>query len=154
MAHLAFRRHRVGLAVLWLTVIIASAVGLAGCSGKAEVASDPVSSIESLLQLRYERSTDASAYAELIAEPELAIQLAQSSAEESSDAPPTPQWDTPYLSMTTDTTAQVVVVWKTRAKFEGFPPATRFDLENLDGVWKTVDAQSIEDTENIPVKVE
>ncbi|MDP2234128.1 MAG: hypothetical protein Q8K89_10865 [Actinomycetota bacterium] len=153
MRHLMYGRRRVVLAALALTMVFASAASLVGCSGKAEVASDPVSAIESLLQLRYERSTDASAYAELISEPELAIQLAQASAEESSAVPPTPEWDTPYLSMTNGTTAQVVVVWKARDGFAGFPPATRFDLEELDGVWKTVDAQSIEDTESIPAKV-
>ena len=152
MRHYEDGRHRAAFAVLALALIIALSVGLAGCSGKAAVSSDPVSAIESLLQLRYERSTDASAYAELIAEPELAIQLAQASAEESSDVPPTPEWDTPYVSVIKGTTAQVVVVWKARDEFEGFPPATRFDLEKLDGAWKTVDAQSIEDTASIPAK--
>ncbi|MBU4556805.1 MAG: hypothetical protein KJ747_08045 [Actinobacteria bacterium] len=152
MRHLMYGRHRVVFTVLALALIIVLSVGIVGCSGKAAVSSDPVSAIESLLQLRYERSTDASAYAELIAEPELAIQLAQASAEESSDVPPTPEWDTPYLSMTKGTTAQVVVVWKARDGFAGFPPATRFDLEELDGVWKTVDAQSIEETASIPAE--
>ncbi|MDO8986825.1 MAG: hypothetical protein Q7V14_01195 [Coriobacteriia bacterium] len=152
MRHLIHGRRHVPFAALALALVFASLVGLAGCSGKSEVASDPVSSIESLLQLRYERSTDASAYAELISEPELAIQLAQASAEESSQAPPTPEWDTPYISVTKGTTAQVIVVWKSRDKFVGFPPATRFDLEKLDGVWKTVDAQSIDQTESIPAK--
>ncbi len=137
-----------GLVMFMLLVVLLVA---AGCSSGTE-ASTPVSSVESLLDLRYERSTDASAYARYIAAPDLAAELAQASAEETTDAPPTPRWEIPYVSEEGSSSVNVVVVWKPAAEFEGFPPATVFVLEKVDGAWKAVDAQAIDTTAAIPAR--
>jgi len=138
---------------LMLVIGVALVLALAGCSaGEIDKAADPVSSVEALLTLRYERSTDASEYAKYLAAPELASELAKASAEESTGVPPTPEWETPYESASASSTAEVVVVWKPSETVEGFPPATVFSLEKIGSSWKSTDAVAVETTAEIPAR--
>lgn len=143
----------------WPTVVaLAAACFLAlaagvSCSQAPDLA-PPERAIQSLLELRAERSTDASAYAEFLGTTDLAIELARASAEETSDAPPTPPWEPPYVAAETSATTEVVVVWKDRQTFSDWPPATIFTMEARDGGWVAIDARSVEATEEVPPRGE
>lgn len=134
-----------------LCALVCSCMLLAACAAPApDPTRDPVSSVEALLGLRYDRSTDASAYARLLVDPELAKSLANASREESSSTPPTPRWEQPYLSGETTSTAEVVVLWKTSKDLPGYPTASVFMMQKVDGAWKAKDARSIEGTQGVP----
>lgn len=111
----------------------------------------PAQAVQDLLELRSDRSEDASAYAEYVASVDLAQELAAAAVEESTSAtPPTPGWDTPYVASETSATARVVVVWDPDDRFEGWPVATIFLTESVDGRWLTMDAEAIEDEADVP----
>jgi hypothetical protein len=115
----------------------------------------PAQSVNDLLELRADRSQDASAYAEYVASPELAQELAAAAEEEStSPTPPTPAWEDPYVALETSSTARVVVVWKSDDRFEEWPVATVFITESVDGMWRTADAELIEDEADIPPELD
>ncbi len=141
------RRRALGVCALLLSVFITFV--LAGCAATPSGPDDPAASVDALLRLRQERSTDASAYAQYL-EPETAKDLARSSAEDTSGVTPTPAWEEPYVSAQDDSTAKVVVVWRSREEHPGFPAATEWSLKLADGHWIAIDAQAIEDTAGIP----
>ncbi|MHB9002735.1 MAG: hypothetical protein ACYC6C_01545 [Coriobacteriia bacterium] len=132
-------------------------IALTGCATEKKATLDPpAEAVDSLLELRYERSTDASAYAEYVS-PELAAELARASEEETSSTPPTPRWEPPYVSAegsaTADAsaTADVVVVWKDRADYPEWPPATIFAMSLIEGDrWVASDARTLGETETVP----
>ena len=156
--------RRLSLVSLLLVVALVAALPALGACGSKDAELDPpAQAIQSLLELRYERSTDASAYAEYLSTPDLAAELARASEEETSEAPPTPEWETPYVSAEGSVTpeasstaspvptADVVVVWKDRSDYPEWPPATVFALSQLeDGRWVADDARTIGETETIP----
>lgn len=146
---------RIRFVVLVLGVALAL-LALAGCGAKEPTVEldPPARAVQELLELRYERSTDASAYAEYLSTPELAQELARASEEETSDVPPTPEWEPPYVSVEASSTAEVVVVWKDRSEHEEWPPATIFSMELLDERWAAVDARTLDETETVPLPVE
>ncbi|PKQ29276.1 MAG: hypothetical protein CVT60_06195 [Actinobacteria bacterium HGW-Actinobacteria-10] len=145
----------------WAAVAAAIAVcvlfTLAGCAADSEPTLDPpAQAVDSLLELRHERSTDASAYAEYVSE-ELAIELARASEAETSTTPPTPEWEPPYVSAEGSATAEasatadVVVVWKDRDDYPEWPPATIFSMSLIDdGRWIASDARTLGETETVP----
>jgi len=115
----------------------------------------PAASVQELLEIRADRSQDASAYAEYVVSPELAEELALAAIEESaSPDPPTPNWSAPYVSTETSSTANVVVVWDADDRFEEWPVATIFKAELVDGRWVTVDAEIVESEDEIPERPE
>lgn len=151
------RNRRKGLSVIVCLVLAASLLlGLLGCDDKAATLDPPAQAVHSLLELRYDRSTDASAYAEYVS-PELATELARASQEETSATPPTPQWETPYVSaegsqtVEASATADVVVVWKDRSDYPDWPRATIFSMSLFDdGRWIASDARTLGETETVP----
>lgn len=133
-----------------LAIVASVTFLLAGCTSTVQEPRSPASSVDALLLLRQERSTDASAYAQYVAAPETAAELARSSAEETVGAAPTPAWEPPYVSAQSESTATVIVVWKSREAYPGFPVATEWSLERIDGRWRATDARAIEETAGIP----
>lgn len=116
----------------------------------------PAQAVESVLELRRDRSTDASAYAAYFAEVEVAHTLAQdasTTAEASASAEstagvqsPIPPWEPPYVSSQASRTADVVVIWKSDRRFDKWPGATVFNLKRMSGLWKIIDAQELTST--------
>lgn len=151
------RNARRGLSFIALIVLAACLVfALVGCGEKTATLDPPAKAVQSLLELRYERSTDASAYAQYVS-PELATELASASKEETPTTPPTPEWETPYVSTegsaTTEAsaTADVVVVWKNRSDYPEWPQATIFSMSLIDdGRWFAIDARTVGETETVP----
>ena len=137
-------------------LVLLAAVALAGtvaaCApGQPEPASTPVAGVERLLELRAERSTDASAYAEVVADPQLAFELVSSArAESEATSSPTPRWEPPYESSRTAEEAQVVVVWVPDGDHEGWPIATVFTMLLVDGDWRAADAVPVVAGEQVP----
>ncbi len=126
------------------------AVLAAGCSEPAARQLDPpAASIQELLELRAERSTDASAYAEYFASVEVAQALAESAVEET-QGPLIPEWDAPYVSQEESASADVVVVWRDLEDWPDWPVATVFRMTLLDDRWVAVDATGVEGTATPP----
>lgn len=143
--------NRPRLRIVVAAALLLALVGAAGCSGSKKAELDPpAQAVQSLLELRAERSTDASAYAEFVSTVELAEELARAAREETSTAPPTPQWETPYVATESTSTADVVVVWKDRTDHPEFPAATIFVMEPRDEQWVAADARTVEETASIP----
>ena len=110
----------------------------------------PAQAVQEVLELRRDRSSDASAYAEYFVSVDLAQMLA---ADATASAPatgtagsPIPDWEPPYVSALASDTADVVVRWKPDAAFPSWAPATVFNLELLREAWKIADAQEITGT--------
>ncbi len=127
-----------------------------GCAPTTpEVAGSPVDSVERLLELRAERSTDASAYAEVLVDPQVALDFAASAeAEQEATTTPTPEWETPYESSRETTAASVVVVWIPDANHADWPVATVFEVQLLEGTWRAADAAPVASADEIPAPVE
>lgn len=127
---------------------------VSGCSaGSDDELTAPEQAVQSLLELRAERSTDASAYAEFLKDPGLGVDLANASeAELSADSTitPTPEWETPYVSKEASSTARVVVVWIADDDHPDWPPATVFEVVLVDGRWVAGDALAVEPDGEIP----
>lgn len=147
-------RTRLALSVAMAVCLL---LALTGCAtGDSATLEPPAKAVDSLLELRYERSTDASAYAEYVS-PELAAELARASKEETSSTPPTPLWEPPYVSAEGSATAEasatadVVVVWKNRDDYPEWPPATVFSMSLIEGDrWVASDARTVGETETVP----
>lgn len=126
-------------------VIAASLLLGAGCSRLAPVSLPaPAEAVDSLLRLRWDESTDASAYATYLKSADLARQLADDASATaevtSTPHPPIPKWKAPYVSASGDSSASVVVVWEPTARIKKWPKATVFKLELMGRAWKVVDA--------------
>ena len=145
--------HSRRVAVFVAALLLATAL-LVGCSQEPEL-DPPAQAVQGLLELRAERSTDASAYAEYVRDPAFAVTLAQS-AEEEADAenPPIPDWQAPFASTDVTETAEVIVVWEDTDDYTDWPVATTFMVETLDGRWIVADAFPVEDEGDIPEKPE
>jgi hypothetical protein len=140
-----FRRTVLALLVALLVV------GLGACAGESTRLDPPAQAIQDLLELRVQRSTDASAYAEYVASEDVALELAQAAVEETTGVSPTPEWESPYVSEQASETADVVVVWKEPQEWADWPMATIFKLNLLDdGRWVAVDATGVTEGEEAP----
>lgn len=108
----------------------------------------PAEVVQNVLELRRERSADASAYAQYFANVEVAQMLAQDATATAANATatagsPIPEWNRPYVSEQSSGTASVVVVWKRTPSFKEWAKATLFNLEGGGATWKIVDAEEI-----------
>ncbi len=132
----------------YLTFIIAAAcvvAALTGCGSQPEQVDEPklpapAAAVEGLLDLRFEGSADASAYAEFLASEALAASAAEEDSKREGDEAPIPEWETPKVTQEGTSTAEVTVVWKPSAEDTAWPETTVFVLELIDGSWKIVDA--------------
>ncbi len=122
------------------------AVALSGCAGQLEA---PEQAVQDLLVLQAEGSSDASAYAKVLADSAVATALASAAKEETGDESPIPQWSEPYISTRTTSTAEIVVVWRNAEDFPKWSAATIFSTELIDGRWVAVDAMEVEN-DSIP----
>lgn len=119
----------------WL--IAAGLVLLLGCASPA--AHPAITRISDLLELRRDDVRDPAAYEEYFADPDLAAELA-SGSKEPTGTPQVPDYEPPYLTAETTSTADVAVVWKASDEFTGWPAVTVFILSLDDGRWLVVDA--------------
>ncbi len=133
-----------------LSLALATVIISGGCVGKGEPLDPPAQAIQSLLELRAERSTDASAYAEFFAEPDVAVELARATAEETAGVDPMPDWDAPYVSAESSSAADVVIVWRDLDDWPDWPVATVFQMRLVDGRWVAIDAEAVEGTATPP----
>ncbi|MDZ4178392.1 MAG: hypothetical protein U1E29_04045 [Coriobacteriia bacterium] len=137
--------------LVFALMVAVLAAGLAACAAEPARLDPPAQVIQSLLELRAQRSTEASAYAEYVAGENVARELAQAAVEETTGVTPTPDWESPYVSEQTSATADVVVVWKEPQDWADWPTATIFKLSLLDdGRWVAVDAAGVNEGEEVP----
>jgi len=124
------RRHPVALVAL-------AGVLLAACAAPA--VHPAVTRVADLLELRRDDVRDPAAYEGLFADPQLAAALTEGS-EEPTGTPQIPDYDPPYLTAETTSTADVAVVWKASEDFSDWPAVTVFIVSFADGRWVVVDA--------------
>ncbi len=117
-------------------IMLAAALS-SGCS--AEAARPAITRISDLLELRRDDVRDPAAYEEYLADADLAAELASGSGEPTG-TPQVPEYEPPYLTAETTSTADVAVVWKASDDFPGWPAVTVFILSLDDGRWLVIDA--------------
>lgn len=126
-------------------LILAAAAGLAllvvGCSSPT---SSPDGTVDRLLKLRSQNSTDVAAYEKLMLNQDVARALAEDSASRVESGSPTPEWNEPVVSAQGTSTAEVKVVWKKSTRFPGWTKATIFVLKLVGDDWKIADARDEE----------
>ncbi|MRS12127.1 MAG: hypothetical protein EG823_03530 [Actinobacteria bacterium] len=120
---------------------ILAAIAAAACAPKgAEAEMHPaVGAVQHLLELRADDVRDAEAYAPYFADSALATALAESAAG-TEKTRRVPEWETPYLSELTPSTASVAVVWKESDGFPDWPAVHVFMLALQDDAWIVEDA--------------
>jgi hypothetical protein len=128
-------------------------IAACGCTTAADSGS-PEATVQQLLELRAGRSTDASAYAELLESVDLAIELADTSGSEDVTSPPTPAWEEPFVAAEESSTVDVVVVWIPDDTFPEWPVATVFITRETSETWSVVDAEEIYEDAEIPDPLE
>lgn len=123
---------------LHLVAVVAMAgVLLAACAAPA--VHPAVTRVADLLDLRRSDVRDPAAYETFFEDPTLASALAQGSGEPTG-TPQVPDYEPPYLTAETTSTADVAVVWKTSDDFTDWPAVTVFILSLVDGDWMVTDA--------------
>jgi L-fucose isomerase-like protein len=132
---------------LWIiiaAVVVVLVAGVVIVRAMNRLLPPPVQAVQKVLELRRDRSTDASAYAGFFADMQITKALvreaSQASETTSSAVSPIPGWETPYVSAQATATADVVVVWKADRRFENWTKATLFSLEETSGRWVIVNA--------------
>lgn len=120
-----------------IALALALALALVGCA--ADATHPAVTAITDLLSLRRDDVRDPSAYEPYFADAELAAALAQGSGEPTG-TPQVPEYEPPYLTAETTSTADVAVVWKASDAFPEWPTATVFMLSLADDRWIVLDA--------------
>ncbi len=128
-------QRRIVLTALALLV----AASLAGCGESALKKGSPEAAVQELLVLRSELTTDPAKYAALV-ETSIAEAIAADSRSRSETQAPTPQWNLPQVTTSTADSADVMVRWKSDAKFKNWPKATVFSLTKTQGRWVVVAA--------------
>ena len=116
---------------------LVAVVLLAACA--AEAVHPAVTRISDLLELRRDDVRDPAAYEEYFADADLAAELASGSSEPTG-TPQVPEYDPPYLTAETTSTADVAVVWKASDDFRDWPAVTVFILSLTDDRWLVIDA--------------
>jgi len=116
---------------LWVLTLTALVCGVAALSGCAEKLAPPADAVQSLLELRFENSTEESS---------LATALAEDAAGRTDKKSPIPKWDTPVVKESTETSAVVVITWKPTSDYKDWPKTTTFMLQKVGGRWVVVDA--------------
>ncbi len=121
-----------------LAAVLLLSAAIAGCA--SDSSDHPaVVAVRELLELRRDDVRDAEAYAPYFMESSLATALAEGSTEPTG-TPTIPDWEDPYLTAETSSTADVAVVWRPSADFPDWPVATVFVLSLLDDRWVVADA--------------
>lgn len=138
------------IAVVVLAIVVALFVSLfPGIRPRTAAERHPAArTVDAALKLRYDRSTDATAYARYFLRSEVATQLAQAS-KAATAGPPVPKWDFPYVSSSSATSASVIVVWRPNSAFAEWPYATLFKTQRTKGRWVITDAESL-DKKKVP----
>ena len=128
-------RRKLGAALLLAAVV------LSACAPWAET-HPAAKTVARALQLRSERSRDASAFSELFTDPTVGSALASQAASGTGD--PLPAHDSPYVSAAETSGADVIVVWHPAKDEKGWPPATIFKVRLAEGQWRIADALPLE----------
>lgn len=134
--------RRTALAAVTVLLLLMGAV-VSGCvfGDKTNSNKTPVDSVEGLLQLRSERSTDTAAYMRHLESTNVAAALVTDAAARAETDTPLPQWAAPELTKEASGTAEVTVKWKADDRFEGWPKSTIFVLKKVGGAWLVTDAR-------------
>ncbi|MDO8880999.1 MAG: hypothetical protein Q7W44_09435 [Coriobacteriia bacterium] len=111
----------------------------AACSSPAADDHPAVTVVQALLELRRADVRDPAAYAPHLLESSVATALAEGSSDPTG-TPRVPEWEPPYVSAETSTTADVVVVWRPGVDFPGWSPVTLFFVVLDEGRWAVADA--------------
>lgn len=151
------KKRRIPAFVLGAVLTCVALGLLAGCGRTPSDLTDAEQAVQELLDLRAERSVDASAYAEFFLEPALAQELANASQMErdaEATSTPTPEWESPYLSAEESSTADVVVVWITDDAHPDWPVATVFKMQLFENRWVAADAVAIEGDTPVPAPLD
>lgn len=120
--------------------LAASSFLVTACDGEERaLLAPPAAAVQSLLELRAAHSTDATAYARYIESTEVAGVLA-ADAEDKKGKDSVPEWETPSLEESSDTTAAVLVVWKPSDAFTDWPESTTFLMKKAGDRWVLIDA--------------
>ena len=142
-----------GLTFVVLAALVGSLV-TGGCSTPpVPTATSPAAQvIQKLLELRFARSRDVSAYRLFFrADSAVPVSLVEAAADEaSSTKPPTPEWDPPYVSSSTTSSAEVVVVWKKSDVFPDHSAATVFSVARQQDRWVILSAREVGAAASIP----
>lgn len=128
-------RRMIASAVVALLLLLIVAAGCTSASSDHPA----VVVVRKLLELRRDDVRDPEAYAPYFLESSLATALAEGSTEPTG-SPRVPDWEDPYLTAETTSTADVAVVWKASDAFPDWPVATVFVLSQLDDRWVVTDA--------------
>jgi hypothetical protein len=122
------------------TLLACALLSTAACSSPSSADEHPaVTVVQALLELRRADVHDPAAYAPYLLESSVATALAEGSSDPTG-TPRVPEWEPPYVSAETSTTADVVVVWKPGADFPGWSPVTLFLVVLDEGRWAVADA--------------
>lgn len=121
-----------------ITVLVTTSIVVSGC-GARELA-PPAAAVQKVLELRAGNSTDAAAYARYFEESAIATALAEDGSTRRAKESPIPEWETPTVKSSTETSAVVVVTWKPADTFKDWPETTTFVLTKAGGRWVVVDA--------------
>lgn len=118
---------------LALVVLIA----LAACA--TEAVHPALARVADLLELRRDDVRDPADYEGFFEDPTLGSALAEGSGEPTG-TPQIPEYEQPYLTAETTSTADVAVVWKASDDFPDWPAATVFILSLAGDEWVVTDA--------------
>jgi hypothetical protein len=135
--------------------MLAVSVFAGGCSAPAPPVStvQPAAQIvQKLLEMRLARSKDVSAYRLFFrSDSTVPTSLAQAATQEASATkPPIPLWDSPYVSASTTSSADVVVVWKKADAFPEHSLATVFTVARQQERWVILNAREVSSEASIP----
>ena len=152
------RRRAVSCAALDICSLLLGATALSACAQQAapQATAEPSAQVvQRLLELRLARSRDVPAYRLFFREDSaIPTSLAQAAAHEASATkPPIPQWDAPYVSSTTTSAADIVVVWKKSDAFPGHAAATVFTVSRYKDRWVILNAREVGNESDIPKPV-
>jgi hypothetical protein len=121
--------------------VLLAAVSLTACAPAPGTDHPAARTVERLLELRAERSTDGAAYAAVVADSEVASALVEAARLASSTVAPTPDWEAPYVSNVSSSTAEVVVVWRASSAHADWSAATVFAAVRRGDGWAVTDAR-------------
>lgn len=141
--------HSRARSIVAVLLAITLAVSLSACGEKAvepDIDAPAALSVQELLELRANNSTDTAAYLQHVESTAVAEALAVDSAGRAGSGSPTPEWDAPAVTRQETSTAEVSVRWRTSEEFSDWPAETVFFVRLTDGHWRIVDARETSST--------
>jgi hypothetical protein len=99
----------------------------------------PAQAVQQLLELRSVNATDRAEYLRYVESTSVAAALAADSIARKNNSP-VPEWETPQVTESGTSTAEVKVIWKPSEQFKDWPASTMFGLTKGDAGWRVVDA--------------